>query len=115
MKATLSGNGERVTLTENSRDLGHGKQIEVIYSDETKGWAHEEDLIAREFVAEDFEEVKVENVTIGNSYYFGTDLLRGKLKKAKAVSERLSKSGKKIVMFHCPFYKKRMGRHNTKN
>ena len=58
MKATLACNGERVTLTENSRDLGHGKQIEVIYSDETKGWAHEEDLIDRE-EEEDLTEVEV--------------------------------------------------------
>lgn len=47
MKATLAGNGERVTLTESTRDLGHGLQIEVIYSDTTKGWEHEEDLIDR--------------------------------------------------------------------
>lgn len=48
MKATLASNGERVTLTENSRDLGHGKQIEVIYQDNSKGWEHEEDLIDRD-------------------------------------------------------------------
>ena len=48
MKATLAGNGERVTLTENTRDLGHGLQIEVIYQDNTKGWEHEEDLIDRD-------------------------------------------------------------------
>ncbi len=58
MKATLAGNGEIVTLTDNSRNLGHGKQIEVIFSDGTKGWAHEEDLIDRE-EEEDLTEVEV--------------------------------------------------------
>lgn len=48
MKATLANNGERVTLTKNERDLGYGKQIEVIYSDGSKGWEHEEDLIDRD-------------------------------------------------------------------
>ena len=48
MKATIANNGERVVLTNNTRDLGHGVQIEVIYQDGTKGWEHEEDLIDRE-------------------------------------------------------------------
>lgn len=53
MKATLAGNGERVTLTDNSRNLGHGLQIEVIYQDSTKGWEHEEDLIDRDIEEDD--------------------------------------------------------------
>ena len=48
MKATFTGNGERVTLTDNERDLGHGKQIEVICNDSSKIWAHIEDLIDRD-------------------------------------------------------------------
>ncbi len=46
MKATLT-NGERVLLTDNTRNLGHGLQIEVLYSDGSKGWEHEDDLIDR--------------------------------------------------------------------
>ncbi len=48
MKATLAGNGEIVTLTGDSRDLGYGKQLGVIYSDGVAGWEHEEDLIDRD-------------------------------------------------------------------
>ena len=50
MRATVASNGERVVLTDNTRDLGYGVQIEVIYQDETKGWEHDEDLIDREEV-----------------------------------------------------------------
>jgi hypothetical protein len=45
MKKLLLSNGETVTVTENTRNLGHGEQVEVIYSDSTKGWEHIEDLI----------------------------------------------------------------------
>jgi hypothetical protein len=44
---TLSGiltGGEKVKTTGNSRDLGHGHQLEVIYSDESKGFVHWEDI-----------------------------------------------------------------------
>ena len=36
--------GERVELTGNTRNQGHGEQVEVIYSDGSKGWEHLEDL-----------------------------------------------------------------------
>ena len=45
LRATLAGNGERVTLTDNTRNLGHGWQIKVIYSDNSTGWEHESNLI----------------------------------------------------------------------
>ena len=47
MKATLANNGESVLLTDNTRDLVHGVQIEVIYQDGSKGWEYNEDLINR--------------------------------------------------------------------
>lgn len=40
----LNTNGEKVTLTGNFRDLGHGKQLEVIYTDGSKGFEHYGDL-----------------------------------------------------------------------
>jgi hypothetical protein len=45
MKKLLASNGEVVIVTEKTRNLGHGEQVEVIYSDSTKGWEHIEDLI----------------------------------------------------------------------
>lgn len=45
MKKILASNGEVVTLTEEIRDLGHGEQIKVIYSDGSTGWEHPTDLI----------------------------------------------------------------------
>lgn len=42
--ALLTTNGEVVTLTSEKRDIGHGLQLEVIYSDGSKGWEHQEDL-----------------------------------------------------------------------
>ena len=36
--------GEKVTVTEETRDLGHGEQVRVIYSDGSEGWEHVEDL-----------------------------------------------------------------------
>ena len=41
----FTASGEKVTLTGKSRDLGHGKQLEVIYSDDSQGWEHESDLL----------------------------------------------------------------------
>lgn len=35
---------ERVELTGGERDLGMGKQLEVIYTDGSTGWEHVEDL-----------------------------------------------------------------------
>ena len=37
--------GESVTTTERTRNLGHGEQIKVIYSDNSEGWEHKEDLL----------------------------------------------------------------------
>jgi hypothetical protein len=45
MKKLLASSGEVVVVTEKTRNLGHGEQVEVIYSDSTKGWEHIEDLI----------------------------------------------------------------------
>jgi len=45
MKKTLVTNGETVTVTEETRDLGHGVQVKVIYSDGSQGWEHPEDLL----------------------------------------------------------------------
>lgn len=44
-KQKFTTSGEKVTLTGNERDLGHGKQLEVVYSDGSKGWEHEQDLL----------------------------------------------------------------------
>lgn len=40
----LITNGEMVTVTEEARNLGHGTQVRVIYSDNSIGWEHIEDL-----------------------------------------------------------------------
>lgn len=45
MKKLFVPNGEIVTLTNNSRNLGHGEQVEVICQDGTNIWVHIEDLI----------------------------------------------------------------------
>jgi len=44
MKKLLITNGEMVEVTDNTRDLGHGEQVEVIYQDGSIGWEHIEDL-----------------------------------------------------------------------
>ena len=44
-KKYIAISGEKVTLTDQTRDLGHGLQILVIYSDESTGYEHTEDLI----------------------------------------------------------------------
>jgi len=36
--------GEKVRLTDEWEDLGHGKRVKVIYSDGSEGWEHPEDL-----------------------------------------------------------------------
>ena len=45
MKKKHTQSGESVKLTGEKRDLGHGKQVKVIYSDGTQGWEHPLDLI----------------------------------------------------------------------
>lgn len=42
---TLNTNGESVTLTGRTRDLGHGKQLEVIYSDGSLGFEHVDNFV----------------------------------------------------------------------
>ena len=44
MKTQFTNSGEKVQVTGNTRNLGHGEQVEVIYSDGSKGWEHIEDL-----------------------------------------------------------------------
>jgi hypothetical protein len=44
MKTLLVTNGEMVETTNETRNLGHGKQIKVIYSDGSDGWEHIADL-----------------------------------------------------------------------
>lgn len=73
MKATV-GNGERVTLTKNTRNLGHGVQIEVVYQDGTSGWEHEEDLIDMEEEESELTyDVHFNDETSSNSKGFKTD------------------------------------------
>ena len=43
-ESIFTSSGERVRLTGVFRDLGMGEQLEVIYSDGSKGFEHEEDL-----------------------------------------------------------------------
>ena len=43
--ATLTGNGERVKLTNEKRNLGHREEIKVIYQDNSKGWENTNNLI----------------------------------------------------------------------
>ena len=45
MEKKFLASGEAVQLTEETRDLGHGTQVKVIYSDGSEGWEHPEDLI----------------------------------------------------------------------
>jgi len=44
MKTAHIQSGEKVTVTEETRDIGHGLQVKVIYSDNSEGWEHVEDL-----------------------------------------------------------------------
>jgi hypothetical protein len=44
MKTMYTNSGEKVEVTEKTRDLGHGKQAYVIYSDGSEGWEHLENL-----------------------------------------------------------------------
>lgn len=45
MKTKYTNSGEQVQVTEEKRNLGHGEQVRVIYSDESEGWEHIEDLL----------------------------------------------------------------------
>ncbi len=44
MKKMYVNSGEKVNVTKEVRDLGHGEQVKVIYSDGTVGWEHKKDL-----------------------------------------------------------------------
>jgi|AntDeeMinimDraft_5_1070356.scaffolds.fasta_scaffold11772_2 hypothetical protein len=44
METMYTNSGEKVEVTEQNRDLGHGKQVAVIYSDGSWGWEHIENL-----------------------------------------------------------------------
>lgn len=44
MKTMYTNSGEKVQVTEDSRNLGHGKQVKVIYSDDSEGWEYLDDL-----------------------------------------------------------------------
>lgn len=44
MRNAFTNSGERVRTTGEKRNLGHGHQNEVIYSDDSTGWEHIEDL-----------------------------------------------------------------------
>lgn len=57
-----------------------------------------------------YQEIKVKDGVIGKNYYFDEGLTMSVFKKVKAVSERISPSGDRIVMFFCPFYTKKDGK-----
>lgn len=44
MKTAILNGGEKVTVTEETRNLGHGEQVKVIYADGSEGFEHIEDL-----------------------------------------------------------------------
>ena len=44
MKTMYTNSGEKVQVTEETRDRGHGEQVKVIYSDGSEAWEHVEDL-----------------------------------------------------------------------
>lgn len=45
MRTAYTTSGEKVSITENRRDIGHGIEVRVIYSDNSYGWEHESDLL----------------------------------------------------------------------
>ena len=45
MNTKYTQSGEKVELTGNTQNLGHGNQLEVIYSDGSYGYEHSSDLI----------------------------------------------------------------------
>jgi|WetSurMetagenome_2_1015567.scaffolds.fasta_scaffold213096_2 hypothetical protein len=49
-------------------------------------------------------EIPVKEVEIGKNYYFNVGLSVDSFKKVKAVSERKSNTGERIVRFYCPVY-----------
>lgn len=44
MKNMHIASGEKVQVTGETRNLGHGEQVKVIYSDGSGGWEHLDDL-----------------------------------------------------------------------
>jgi hypothetical protein len=44
MKTMYTNSGEKVQVTKEIRDLGHGEQVKVIYSDNSEGFEYIEDL-----------------------------------------------------------------------
>lgn len=44
MKSMYISSGEKAQVTDETRDLGHGKQVKVIYADGSEGWEHLEDI-----------------------------------------------------------------------
>lgn len=44
MKTAHIQSGEKVTVTEETRNLGHREQVKVVYADGSEGWEHPEDL-----------------------------------------------------------------------
>lgn len=45
MNVKYTKHGEKVLVSNETRNLGHGQQVKVIYSDNTTGWEHVNDLI----------------------------------------------------------------------
>lgn len=45
MLEKITVNGEKVITTDETRNLGHGEQVRVIYSDGSGGWEHTKDLL----------------------------------------------------------------------
>lgn len=44
MKTMYTNSVEKVQVAEDTRNFGHGEQVRVIYSDESEGWEHVNDL-----------------------------------------------------------------------
>lgn len=44
MEIKYTNSGEKVQVTNEKRDLGNGEQVKVIYSDNSEGFEHIEDL-----------------------------------------------------------------------
>ena len=44
MKTMYTNSGEKVQVTDEKRDIGHGEQVKVVNSDNSEGFEHSEDL-----------------------------------------------------------------------
>jgi hypothetical protein len=44
MKTMYTNSGEKIQITEETRNFGHGEQVKVIYSDGSEGYEHLENL-----------------------------------------------------------------------